>query len=160
MTYYVLKGQIITLLVSLSHLSVVSFPEKIQEYAGSHQGKIRVHQLNSGRSLAFEPKARFKEEYFTVFTKNSRYSFKLVFHKKYSDYEIQIQRGLPCSLFHLLKESTGYQLFECPQSLFFVNKNKKPLEVNGVHVRGRAYLSKGPAIFLNNKMIYYKGVSL
>ena len=58
MTWYIVKNQMFTLFLSLSHLTAVTFPERVVDYVGGRKGEFRVHQLNRGKTLVFEPKKR------------------------------------------------------------------------------------------------------
>ena len=157
MIYYIVKRQIFTIFLSMSHLSSVSFPERIGDYIGGQKGDFQVYELNKGKNLVFEPKKKNFKRSFIVFLKSSSYHFDLVYNEMYTNKDIEIKRGKECSSFVLLKETKKFQLFECPQSLFFVNKAGHPVKVNGLIIKDTSYLSKGPPLFINNKMVYYRG---
>ena len=157
MTYYIFKEQIFTLFLSLSHLTLVSFPDKVQDYAGGQKGDFQTYEINHKRSLIFKPKKKGFKRNFITFLKDSRYHFNLVYSDRHSNPDIEIKAAQKCNYFTLIKKTKNYQLFECPKSLFFINTSKTPLKVNGRTIQGNSYLSKGPPIFVNGKMIYYQG---
>jgi len=62
--------------------------------------------------------------------------------------------------FSLIKETMDYQLFECPMSLFFVNKTKRVIKLNELVVKDKSYISKGPPVYVDDKLIYLNGRAL
>lgn len=160
MAYYIMKGQIITVFLSIAHLSAISFPGKVRDYVGGQKGELQVYQLNQGKSLVLESKSKSIQRNFIIFLKDSKYHLNLVSRPKYSNKDIEIYPGEKCNFFSLLKKTAHYQLFECPKSLFFVNKRKRPVKINNFMVQDQSYLSKGPPVYLDGKMIYYQGYPL
>lgn len=157
MIYYIVKGQIFTVFLSLAHLTSINFPSKVSDYVGGHEGDFKIYELNKNRSLVYEPKKKGFNRNFITFLKDTKYHFNIKYDEKYSNKDITIKDAQVCSSFTLLKETKQYQLFECPKSLFFINKQKAPALINDQLVNEKAYLSKGPPIFLNGVMIYYQG---
>lgn len=157
MIYYIIKGHIFTIFLSMAHLTSVGFPEKVSDYVGGQEGDFKIYELNKGKSLVFEPKRKGFSRNFITFLKDSKYHFNIAYDESLSNKDVEIKEAQTCSYFTLLKETSDYQLFECPKSLFFVNKTKKPVRVNELTIKDKSYLSKGPPIFLGEKIIYYQG---
>ena len=157
MVYYIIPGQIFTVFLSLAHLTIINFPQKLEDYAGGQKGDYLVYELNKGKGLVFESKTRGFNKNFITFAGGIKYHFNLVYNKKYSVRDIELRQGEPCSYFKLHKETRSYQLFSCPKSLFFINKEKKSVSVNNIVIRDKGYISKGPPVFLNGKIIYFPG---
>lgn len=160
MIYYIIKGHIFTVFLSMSHLTSINFESKIQDYVGGQIEDFKIYELNKGKSLVFEPKKKGFNRNFITFFKDIKYHYNLKYDEKLSNKDIVIKAAKPCSYFSLIKETNTYQLFECPQSLFFINKKKTPLRVNELTIKGKSYLSKGPPLFLNGELIYYQGRAL
>ena len=157
MIYYIVKGHIFTVFLSMLHLTSVSFPQKITGYVGGQKGDFQIHEMNKAQSLVFEPKNKGFKRNLVAFSKNARYHFNLSYNEQHSNQDIELRQAKPCTHFKLLRETKAFQLFECPKSLFFINKRAVPVNVNGIFIRDKGYLSKGPPLFLNHKMIYYQG---
>jgi hypothetical protein len=160
MIYYIIKGHIFTLFLSMAHLTSVNFNSKITDYVGGQEGDFKIYELNKGRSLVFEPKQKGFSRNFITFMKRGKYHFNLSYNEEYSNKDIVIRQAKTCSYFTLLKETKSYQLFECPKSLFFINKLKGSVKINEFTVIDKSYLSKGPPIYLGKKLIYYQGRAL
>lgn len=160
MIYYIITGHIFTIFLSMSHLTSVSFPSKVHDYVGGQEGDFKIYELNKGKSLVFEPKRKGFSRNFISFLKEDKYHFNLQYSEEFSNKDIEIKKAKACSYFTLLKETPEYQLFECPKSLYFVNKLKRPVKVNELTIKNKSYLSKGPPIYLDKKMIYYQGRAL
>jgi len=160
MIYYIIRGHIFTIFLSMMHLTSVSFSAKVNDYVGGQEGDFKIYDLNKGKSLVFEPKRKGIDRNFIAFVKDEKFHFNVAYDEEISNKDIEIKEAETCSYFTLIKETVDYQLFECPKSLFFVNKGKNPAKVNDLTVRDKSYLSKGPPIYLSGKMIYYQGRSL
>lgn len=160
MIYYIITGHIFTIFLSMSHLTSVNFPNKVQDYVGGQEGDFKIYELNKGKSLVYEPKQKGFSRNFITFLKEEKYHFNLKYSEKFSNKDVEIRKAERCTYFTLLKETKEYQLFECPKSLFFVNKSKRPVKVNELTIKTKSYLSKGPPIYLDGKMIYFQGRAL
>ena len=160
MIYYIAKGQILTVFLSMAHLTAISFPEKVGDYIGGQQGNFHVYELNQGKSLVFKAKEKEFKGNFITFVNSSKYHFNFIYDERYSNKDIELREAEKCHYFSLIKETKSYQLFDCPKSLFFVNKTKAPMQINEMTIRNKSYLSKGPPVYLNGKMIYYQGRTL
>ncbi len=160
MIYYIMKGQIFTVFLSMSHLTAINFETKISDYVGGQEGDFKIYELNKSHSLVFEAKQKGFSRNFITFMKDQKYHFNLTYNEDQSNKDIEIKEAKPCSYFSLLKESEHYKLFECPKSLFLVNKQKTPVKVNDFVIQDSAYLSKGPPLYLNSKPIYLNGTAL
>lgn len=157
MIYYIFKDQIFTVFLSLAHLSVISFPNKIYDYVGGEARDFKIYELNKGKSLVFESKRKDINKNFIVFEKKGKYHFNLKYDAERSNMDIDIRAAKKCKLFSLLKEAKEYKLFECPQSLLIVNVSNKNLKVNNLTVKKRKFISKGPPVWIDKKLIYHKG---
>lgn len=157
MTYYIFKDQIFTIFLSLAHLSAVTFETKINDYVGGEIGDFKIYELNKGKSLVYEAKRSEINKNFIAFTKGGKYHFNLNSKKGMSDKDIEIKEAKKCDLFNLLQETKTFKLFECPRSLFIVNKKKVTFKVNEFVVSDRKFISKGPPVWIDGKLIYYKG---
>ncbi len=160
MSYYIISGHIFTVFLSMSHLTSINFPSKIQDFVGGIEADFKIYELNKGKSLVFEPKQKGFSRNFITFLKDQKYHYNLKYSEEFSNKDIEIKQAQKCTYFTLLKETPTYQLFECPKSLFFINKLNSPVKVNELTIKSKSYLSKGPPIFLDKKMIYYQGRAL
>lgn len=157
MNYFIFKEQIFTVYLSLSHLTAITYPDRVHDYVGGTEGDFKIYELNKKRSLVFEPKRKDIDRNFIVFNQKGKYHFNIKYDEKLSNKDIEVQNATKCNLYTLLKSTDSYQLFECPKSILFVNKLKNAQLVNTLQIANKKYLSKGPPIYLNGKMIYYKG---
>ncbi len=158
MIYYIMPGHIFTIFLSLAHMTSVTFPAKITDYAGGRKGDFLVYGLNKDKTLVFESKGVNFKHNFIAFGGGEKYHFNLAYDEGKSNKDIEIKKGVPCMAFVLLKETPSWRLFECPKSLYFVNKKSTPVKVNDQMVAKKSYLSKGPPIVVEGRLIYYQGV--
>ena len=160
MIYYIFAGQIFNIFLSMSHLTVVSFNDKITDFAGLQQGEVKIYSLDKHKSLVFESKKSNFNGNFIVFLKNKKYYINFISAEKIGDKSVEIKEAKKCSALKLIKETAEYKLFECPRSILFINKLQIPVKINDLVVSLRKWLSKGPSIILNGKTIYSNGVAL
>jgi len=158
-SYFIFSEQIFTVFLSLAHLTVITFEAKITDYVGGQNGDFKVYELNKGKSLVFEAKKLVSRNFIT-FTRKSKFHYNLRFSEGISDKDIVVKSAVKCSYFNKLKETSEFQLFSCPKSLYLVNKSKNPLKVNEMTVVNRKYLSKGPPIYINGVLVYHNGRTL
>ena len=157
MIYYIFKNQIFTIFLSMAHLTAISFPERVVDYAGGHEADFKIYELNKGRSLVYEPKRRDINRNFILFLKSKKFHFNIKYSAELSNKDIEIREAKACNLYSLLEDKKTYQLFECPRSILFINKGKNSVRVNDLVVKDRVYLNKGPPIYLDGKIINYRG---
>ncbi|MBT4789939.1 MAG: hypothetical protein HON90_00080 [Halobacteriovoraceae bacterium] len=157
MIYYIFRDQIFTVFLSMTHLSAVTFPSKIYDYVGGERGDFKIYELNKGKSLVYEVKRKGIDKNFIVFQKGGKYHFNLKYDESMSNKDIEIKQARRCELFSLLKKEKDYKLFECPRSLLVVNTSVKNLNVNGFVVKKSKYISKGPPVWIDQKLVYLKG---
>ena len=143
----------------MAHLTAITFPERITDYVGGTEGDFKIYELNKRRSLVFEPKRKEIDCNFILFEKDAKYYFNIKYSDELASQDIEIKYAEACNLYSLITDKKEYQLFECPKSILFVNKTKSKVRVNGQDFLDRAFLSKGPPIFLNEKLIYHKGIT-
>ena len=159
MIWYIIKGQIFTVFLSAGSITSVTFPGKVDDYIGGKKGDFKIYRLGGGKTLVFRPLRKNIDRNFVAFVKGTKYHFNLktrdTFHK-----DITIAKGRGCSDLRLLKSTPKWKLFECPRSLFFVNRTPHPVGLNETVVTDRAHISKGPPVFLDGKLIYDKGRAL
>lgn len=144
----------------MTHLTAITFPEKINDYVGGQEGDFKIYELNKGKSLVIESKRKGFSRNFITFLKKGKYHFNVTYNESFSNKDVEIKEAKSCSYLSLIKETKNYQLFECPKSLFFVNKRNYPAKVNELIVKGKSYISKGPPVYLGDKLIYLNGRAL
>lgn len=158
MVYYIIQSQVFTIFLSMAHMTSLTFPTKVNDYVGGEIGDFKIYELNKSKSLIFQPKKENFEKNFIAFSQGgNKYHFNLIYDDKNSQKDIVIKEAEPCSYFTLLKEVDSYQLFECPKSLYIVNKSKQPLFVNELTISSKGFVSKGPPVKINGKLVYFQG---
>lgn len=160
MIYYIFKQQIFTVFLSLAHLSALNLPSTVTDYVGGQEGDFKIYELNKGRSLVFETKRKGFDRNMIVFLRDGKYHFNVRYDETLANKDIEIKAAEVCSYFSMLKETADYQLFECPKSLYLINKRKMTIKVNDLTIKDKAFLSKGPPVYLDGKLIYFKGQAL
>lgn len=160
MTYFIFKNQIFTVFLSMAHLTSITFSDRINDYVGGQEGDFKIYELNKGQSLVFEPKRKGFSRNFITFLKKDKFHFNVTYSEEFSNKDIEIHDAKECSYFSLIKETMDYQLFECPMSLFFVNKTKRVIKLNELVVKDKSYISKGPPVYVDDKLIYLNGRAL
>ena len=157
MIYYLMKGQLVTVFLTVGQLTSITLPSKIVDYVGGVKSDFNVYELNRGKSLVFDPKSDSIDRNFIVFLKERKIHFHFRSSKEMTDRDISILWAKPCSGVSLLKETQSYQLFECPKSFLYRNKLSKAVKINGVQVKDREFISKGVPIIRNNKLLWREG---
>lgn len=160
MIYYIFKTQIFTIFLSMGHLTAITFPGKINDYVGGQEGDFKIYELNKGKSLVVESKRKGFSRNFITFLKNGKYHFNVTYNESLSNKDVEIKEAKSCSYLSLIKETKTYQLFECPKSLFFVNKSNQAVKVNELSIKDKSYISKGPPVYLGERLIYLNGRAL
>ncbi len=159
MNYFIFKDQVLTIFLSMSHLTSVNFDSKIYDYIGGTSSDFKIYELNKKRSIVFEAKKKGIDRNFITYHQKDRYHFSIKYDEKLSNKDIVIQDAKECQRFKLIKETKTYQLFECPRSMYFVNKEGFPALINDQVVDKMSFISKGPPIYRNGELIFYKGVT-
>ncbi len=160
MIYYIFKEQIFTIFLSMAHLTAMTFPDKVNDFVGGQEGDFKIYELNKRKSLVFEAKRKDIDRNFIVFEKDGKYHFNIKYDENLSNKDIVLQSAKSCGLYSIIKETTSYQLFECPMSLLIVNKSNIKLKVNDFYLDKKKFISKGPPIWIDEKLVYYKGRAL
>jgi hypothetical protein len=160
MIYYVFKEQIFTIFLSMAHLTAVTFQSPVGDYVGGQAGDLKIYELNKGKSLVFESKRKGFNSNFITFLKNHKYHFNVTYNEALGIKDVEIKPAKKCSYFSLIKETRDYKLFKCPKSLFIDVKKKGGIVINGETIVLKKYLSKGPSLFIKDKLIYHKGRAL
>ena len=160
MIYYIFKTQVFTIFLSLSHLTALNLSSVVTDYVGGQEGDYKIYELNKGRSLVFETKKKDFDRNMIVFMRDSKLHFNVRYDEAFANKDIVIKEAKTCTYFTLLKETSDYQLFDCPRSLYFINKRKTPVRVNDLTVKDKAFISKGPPVYLEKAMIYFQGRAL
>lgn len=160
MIYYIFKNQIFTIFLSMAHLTAISFPDKINDYVGGQEGDFKIYELNKNKSLVFESKRKGFSRNFITFLKSGKYHFNVTYSESLANKDVEIREAKSCSYFSMIKETAEYQLFECPKSLFFINKTKRAVKLNELVVKDKSYISKGPPVYLGDRLIYINGRAL
>ncbi len=160
MVYYIFKNQIFTIFLSMAHLTAVTFPSRINDYVGGQEGDFKIYELNKSKSLVFESKQKGFSRNFITFLIEGKYHFNVTYDESLANKDVEIKEAKSCSYFSMIKETSEYQLFECPKSLFFVNKSKRAVKLNDMVVKDKSYISKGPPVYLDGKAIYLNGRAL
>lgn len=157
MIYYIFKEQIFTIFLSMAHLTAMTFPTKVFDYVGGQEGDFKIYELNKKRSLVFEPKRKDIDRNFIVFEKKGKFHFNVKYDEGLSNKDIELKEAKSCGLYSVIKETNKYQLFECPKSLLVINKSDLKLKVNDFFLDKKKFISKGPPVWIDGKLTYYKG---
>jgi hypothetical protein len=135
----------------------VTFETRFHDYVGGQEQDFKIYELNKNKSLVFEPKRKLIDRNFIVFGKDDKYHFNIKYDESLSNKDIEVKQARTCSLYTLIKETRGFQLFECPKSLLVVNKGDKKLKVNESFVSKKKFISKGPPVWIDSKLTHYRG---
>lgn len=154
MTFYILSGQMTTLLLSLHLLTTLTFPSEIQSFLyGGSESDVFFQVTNNNKTLAIKPNQSEKFSNLLVVTKKGRYYFTLDYDESSPHQFIEIQDGLKNHALKELVNKPNYQVMEGASSILFINKEDEKVWVNGREVDRRAYFSKGVPLFLEGKRI-------
>lgn len=154
MTFYILSGQMTTLLLSLHLLTTLTFPSEIQSFLyGGSESDVFFQVTNNNKTLAIKPNQSERFSNLLVVTKEGRYYFTLDYDESSPHQFIEIQDGLKNHALKELVSKPNYQVMEGASSVLFINKQDEKVRVNGREVDRRAYFSKGVPLFLGDERI-------
>lgn len=157
MNYYIFKDQIFTLFLSSAHLTSLGLDSKVVDYVGAKKSEVIIHELNKKRNLIFETKKSEFKSNFIIFLRDKKYHLNLIGSNDLSTPDVQIRTAKSCQNLKKITETKNYSLYQCPRSLLFINKKKISVNVSGNWISNKAFISKGPPVILNKKVIYFRG---
>ena len=143
-----------TLFLSLNLLTTLSFDSEIESYLyGGSQEEMFFQVTNNHKTLAMKPKMEGGYSNLLVITKDRKYYFDLKYDKDKPHQFVEVKDGVVN--FALTKKITksDYELLEGDNSILFINRKNSEVNVNGITVKQREYISKGVPIVVDGKRI-------
>lgn len=154
MTFYILLNHVATLFISLNVLTTLSFDSEVISYLyGGGKDDVFFQVTGNQRTLALKPKIEGKLSNLLVVTKNRKYYFDLIYDKDRPHQFIEVRHGSINLNQKEILNKKNFEILEGKTSYLFVNKQKKPVIINGVKVTQKDYFSKGIPIL-------YEGVRI
>ena len=154
MIFNIILNQITTLFLSLNLLTTLTFDSEIQSYLyGGPADQVFFQVTNNFRTLAIKPKVEGTFSNLLIITKNKKYYFDLKYDQSSAHQFIEVRDGI---INHALSKKItkpSYEILEGDSSLLFVNKKSNEVEVNGIKIKHKEYLSKGVPIIYEGKRI-------
>ena len=154
MIFHILLNQMTTLFLSLNLLTTLSFDSEIESYLyGGSQEEMFFQVTNNHKTLAMKPKMEGGYSNLLVITKDRKYYFDLKYDKDKPHQFVEVKDGVVN--FALTKKITksDYELLEGDNSILFINRKNSEVNVNGITVKQREYISKGVPIVVDGKRI-------
>jgi hypothetical protein len=93
-------------------------------------------------------------------SKNSTFYINFKHNEALSQKLISINYAKESRSYSVITDNKRFKILDTRNSLLFINKSDKPLIVNEQVVNNRKFISKGPPVFVDGKMVYFQGVSL
>jgi hypothetical protein len=154
MIFHILGNQITTLFLSFNLLTTLSFDSEIQSYLyGGGTEEMFFQVTNNHKTLAIKPKLDGQYSNLLVITKNRKYYFDLKLAKTAPHQFVEVKDGIINHALTKKIQSPQYEILEGDHSLLFINRKNEEVEINGMKVKHREYLSKGVPII-------YEGVRI
>lgn len=154
MIFHILMNQMTTLFLSLNLLTTLSFDSEIESYLyGGSQEEMFFQVINNHKTLAIKPKMEGGYSNLLVITKNRKYYFDLNYDKDRPHQFVEVKDGVVNFALTKKMTKTDYELLEGDNSILFINRKDKEVNVNGITVKQREYISKGIPIIVDGKRI-------
>lgn len=154
MTFHILMNQITTLFLSLNLLTTLSFESEIQSYLyGGSQEEMFFQVTNNHKTLALKPKMEGSYSNLLVITKDRKFYFDLKHDKAKPHQFIEVRDGVANHALTKKIQTKDFELLEGDNSYLFLNRKSTEVDVNGMKVKQREYLSKGVPIIYEGKRI-------
>lgn len=154
MTFHILMNQITTLFLSLNLLTTLSFESEIQSYLyGGSQEEMFFQVTNNHKTLALKPKMEGSYSNLLVITKDRKFYFDLKHDKNNPHQFIEVRDGVANHALTKKMQTEDFELLEGDNSFLFINRKGTEVDVNGMKVKQREYLSKGVPIIYEGKRI-------
>lgn len=154
MTFYMLMNQITTVFLGLNLLTTLTFDSEIVSYMyGGAKEDVFFSVTNNNKTLALKPKSKSEFSNLLVITKERKYYFQLSTAEVRPHQFVEVKGGAINNSFIVELEKKDYSILEGSSSILFINKTKRPVELNGITVKDKAYVSKGVPLILNGKRI-------
>lgn len=154
MIFHILFNQMTTLFLSLNLLTTLSFDSEIESYLyGGSPEEMFFQVANNHKTLAMKPKLEGSYSNLLVITKNRKYYFDLKHSVQNPHQFIEVKNGV---MNHALTKkilNKDYEILEGDNSLLFINRKASEVNVNGMKVKSREYLSKGVPILYEGKRV-------
>ena len=154
MIFHILMNQMTTVFLSLNLLTTLSFDSEIQSYLyGGSQEEMFFQVTNNHKTLAIKPKLDGIYSNLLVITKNSKYYFDLKSDQINPHQFVEVKNGVMGHALRKKVKTKDYEILEGDSSLLFINNKSYEVNVNGLKVKHREYLSKGVPILYEGKRI-------
>jgi len=154
MTFHIILNQITTLFLSLNLLTTLSFDSEIQSYLyGGSPEEMFFQVTNNQKTLAMKPRLAGSLSNLLVITKKRKYYFDLREAATGSHQFIEVKDGVMNHALTKKIETKDYEILEGDSSLLFINRRMDEVNVNGVKIKKREYLSKGVPILYEGHRI-------
>lgn len=154
MIFHILMNQMTTIFLSLNLLTTLSFDSEIQSYLyGGSQEEMFFQVTNNHKTLAMKPKMDGTYSNLLVITKNNKYYFDLKSDELAPHQFIEIKNGVMNHALSKKLKTKDFEILEGDSSILFINNKLNEVNVNGLKVKRRQYLSKGVPILYEGKRI-------
>lgn len=154
MIFHILLNQMTTLFLSLNLLTTLSFDSEIQSYLyGGSQEEIFFQVTNNHKTLAIKPKVDGDFSNLLVITRTGKYYFSLKHDRSNPHQFIEIKNGVMNHALTKKVKTREYEILEGDNSVLFINNSSQEVNVNGMKIKHREYLSKGVPIIIEGKRI-------
>ena len=154
MIFHILLNHMTTLFLSLNLLTTLSFDSGIESYLyGGSPEEMFFQVTNNHKTLAIKPKLEGAYSNLLVITKNRKYYFDLNLDKEKPHQFVEIKDGVMNHALSKKVSTNTYEILEGDNSLLFINRKDVEVNINGMRVKNREYLSKGVPIIYEGKRI-------
>jgi hypothetical protein len=154
MIFHILGNQITTLFLSFNLLTTLSFDSEIQSYLyGGSQEEVFFQVTNNHKTLAIKPRLDGQLSNLLVITKHRKYYFDLKLAKSSPHQFIEVKDGVANHALKKKLQTPQYEILEGDHSLLFINRGKDEVQINGMKIKHREYLSKGVPIIYEGERI-------
>jgi len=155
MIFYILGNQITTLFLSMGILTTLSFSSPIESYIYGGSSKDALFKVtNYKRTLAIKLSNKKVKSNLLVITKDRKYYFNLAYSKDNPHQFVEIQTGSVGEFYTKSFEGKNTEILSGDKSILIVNKNNKPLNINGIKIKSKGYFSKGVPIMNNGNRLF------
>ena len=153
--FWLILGHFASIFLSHNFSTTLEFPEPIEQviYGGSKRDFF-IYLSKNKKTLTVKPLDKNLNSNLTIITQEKNYNFWIKIDNEKPHVSIKIKEGRKDLSFKTVFENNALKIQEGETSTLIINKNKNPINVNGINVLSQSYFSKGIPFIVNNLRVF------
>lgn len=156
MIYYILPACIAMLNLGINKPTTLRFESAVEYVSLGSEESFVVEVSKNKKLLTIKPIVSQNSVPVVVVTKGGDFQFQgtTTLSKTYSQF-VDVRKGEVSNYFQNVHSAKGYEVLEGRASIRVINKQSKPIIVNGVITKERIDTCKGAPLIVNSKRIVW-----